>query len=113
MPEVPPLPESASEQEKKEYELSKQVLTSFGNNFEQLKGTSLNCALDPAKVEALGIDNAVNEAMQASLDPVTLKAAPNAPCSGTMLDAFANIMTQMIQMLTQALGQAALAPQGQ
>ncbi len=110
MPEVPPLPEGSSESERQQYELSKNVLKSFAGNFEQLEGTNLNCALDPAKVEVLGIDDAVNEAMQASLDPVTLKAAPNASCSGTMLDAFANIMSQMIQMLTQALSQAAIAP---
>ncbi len=100
---LPPLSADASEEEKQQYDLGKQMVSSFAGNFEKLQGTSLKCKLDPAKVEALGVDDAVSEAMQSSIDPVTLKPAQNAPCSGTMLEAFANIMNQMIQLISQAL----------
>jgi len=103
MPEIPPLPEDASDAEKQQFELSTQFLESFANNFKKLEKTSLDCSLDPAKVSALGVDETINEAMQASIDPVTLKPIPDGMCKGSMIDAYASIMSNMMQMLSEAM----------
>ncbi|MBI2565244.1 hypothetical protein HYV79_04635 [Candidatus Woesearchaeota archaeon] len=102
LPQPEALPESATEGEKKQQELLNSVMKEMGALVQKMQGTWVRCRLTPESLKS-GIEQALNDAMEQSLDPTTLKPVANSACEGTFLTVMADMLRAVQNLLQQAL----------